>query len=142
MNTNDRINKETKPMKHMKKVLGLILVIALAVVLCVSCAKKAEEETAEMKIRFVNASGAELTKITLKERIGSKHQEWATESLADGSEITMTINTAVKDGAPDLELFYNNGTTQYGIIISEKGDKTITFKPDAGGDIIAEVGND
>ena len=107
-------------MKAMKKVLTLVLVLALAVVLCVSCAKKAAEETAEMNIRLVNASGVELTKITLKERIGSQHQEWATESLADGSEVAMKINTVVKNGAPELDFFYNNGDTQYGSIISEK----------------------
>ena len=126
-------------MKNMKKVLGLVLVIALAVVLCVSCAKKAEEETAEMKIRFVNAAGMDITQITLKDRIGSEKQEWATESLADGSEVAMTIKPAVKDGAPELDFSFNYGDNQHGTIIVEKGDKTITFKPDADGNIIAEI---
>ena len=126
-------------MKNMKKVLGLVLVIALAVVLCVSCAKKAEEETAEMKVRFVNAAGMDITKITLKDRIGSEKQEWATESLADGNEVAMTINPAVKDGAPELDFSFNYGDNQHGTIIVEKGDKTITFKPDADGNIIAEI---
>ena len=128
-------------MKNMKKVLGLVLVIALAVVLCVSCAKKAEEETAEMKIRFVNAAGMDITQITLKDRIGSEKQEWATESLADGSEVAMTIKPAVKDGAPELDFSFNYDDNQHGTIIVEKGDKTITFKPDADGDIIAEIEN-
>ena len=126
-------------MKNMKKVLGLVLVIALAVVFCVSCAKKAEEETAEMKIRFVNAAGMDITQITLKDRIGSEKQEWATESLADGSEVAMTIKPAVKDGAPELDFSFNYGDNQHGTIIVEKGDKTITFKPDADGNIIAEI---
>ena len=128
-------------MNNMIKVLGLILVIALAVVLCVSCAKNAEEETAEMKVRLVNDSGADLTKITLKDRIGSERQAWTAESLADGSEVTITIKPAVKNGAPELDFFYTDGDTQYGSIISEKGDKTITFRPDAKDNIIAETEN-
>ena len=126
-------------MKNMKKVLGLVLVIALAVVLCVSCAKKAEEETAEMKIRFVNAAGMDITQITLKDRIGSEKQEWATESLADGNEVSMTIKPAVKNGAPELDFSFKYGDNQHDTIIVEKGDKTITFKPDADGNIIAEI---
>ena len=128
-------------MKNMKKILGLVLVIALAVTLCVSCAKKAEEETAEMKVRFVNAAGMDITKITLKDRIGSAKQEWATESLADGNEVSMTIKPAVKNGAPELDFSFKYGDNQHGTIIVEKGDKTITFKPDANGDIIAEIEN-
>ena len=126
-------------MKNMKKVLGLVLVIALAVVLCVSCAKKAEEETAEMKIRLVNAAGMDITKITVKDRIGSAKQEWATESLADGNEVSMTIKPAVKNGAPELDFSFTYGDNQHDTIIVEKGDKTITFKPDADGNIIAEI---
>ena len=128
-------------MNNMIKVLGLILVIALAVVLCVSCAKIGGEETAELKIRLVNASGVELTKISLKDRIGSERQEWTTESLADGSEVTITIKPAVKNGASELDFFYTDGDTQYGSIISEKGDKTITFRHDAKDNIIAETEN-
>ena len=128
-------------MRNMKKVLGLILVIALAVVLCVSCAKKAEEETAEMKISLVNAAGMDITKITLKDRIGSEKQEWATESLADGNEVAMTIRPAVKNGAPELGFSYSSGDIQHGEFIFEKGDKTITFKPDADENIIAEIEN-
>ena len=128
-------------MKNMEKVFGLVLVIALAVVLCVSCAKIGGEETAEMKIRLVNASGLELAKITLKDRIGSEHRIWAAESLADGNEVSMTIKPAVKNGAPELGFSFNYGDNQHDTIIVEKGDKSITFKPDADGSIIAEIEN-
>ena len=128
-------------MKNMEKVFGLVLVIALAVVLCVSCAKIGGEETAEMKIRLVNASGLELAKITLKDRIGSEHRIWTAESLADGSEVTITIKPAVRNGAPELDFFYSSGDTLYADLIAEKGDRTITFRPDAKGNIIAEAEN-
>ena len=127
--------------KKIITILALALVLVTAVVVLSSCGKKAEEETAEMNIRLVNASGVELTKITLKERIGSQHQEWATESLADGNEVSMTIKPAVKNGAPELNLSFKYGDNQHDTIIVEKGDKTITFKPDADGSIIPEIEN-
>ena len=110
-------------MKNMKKVLGLVLVIALAVVLCVSCAKKAEEETAAITVRLVNAAGMDITKITLKDRIGSEKQEWMIESLSDGNEVAMTIRPAVKNGAPEMDFFYNTADTQQGTIIVEKATR-------------------
>lgn len=45
----------------------------------------------------------------------------------------------MKNGAPEMDFFYNTADTQQGTIIVEKGDKTITFKPDADGNIIAEI---
>ena len=120
----------------MKKLMSLVL--ALTLVVCASLAL-AEEETAEMTIRFVNAAGMDITKITLKDRIGSAKQAWATESLADGNEVSMTIKPAVKNGAPELDFSFNYGDNHHDTIIVEKGDKTITFKPDADGNIIAEI---
>ena len=92
-----------------------------------------------MKIRLVNAAGMDITKITVKDRIGSEKQAWATESLADGNEVSMTIKPAVKNGAPELDFSFNYGDNHHDTIIVEKGDKTITFKPDADGNIIAEI---
>ena len=125
--------------KKIITVLALILVLVTAAVALSSCGKKAEEETAEMKIRFVNAAGMDIKQITLKDRIGSAKQEWATESLADGNEVSMTIKPAVKNGAPELDFSFNYGDNHHDTIIVEKGDKTITFKPDADGNIIAEI---
>ena len=125
--------------KKIITILALVLVLVTAVVVLSSCGKKAEEEIAEMKIRLVNAAGLDITKITLKDRIGSAKQAWATESLADGNEVSMTIKPAVKNGAPELDFSFNYGDSQHDTVIVEKGDKTITFKPDADGNIIAEI---
>ena len=125
--------------KKIITILALVLVLVTAVVVLSSCGKKAEEETAEMKIRFVNAAGMDIKQITLKDRIGSAKQEWATESLADGEEASLTIKPAVKDGAPELGFSFIYDGNQRDTIIVEKGDKTITFKPDADGSIIAEI---
>ena len=125
--------------KKIITILALVLVLVTAAVVLSSCGKKAEEETAEMKIRLVNAAGMDITKITVKDRIGSEKQAWATESLADGNEVSMTIKPAVKNGAPELDFSYTSGDIQHSEFISEKGDKTITFKPDADGNIIAEI---
>lgn len=127
--------------KKIITILALVLVLVTAVVVLSSCGKKAEEETAEMKIRLVNAAGMDITKITVKDRIGSEKQAWATESLADGNEVSMTIKPAVKNGAPELDFSFNYGDNHYDTIIVEKGDKTITFKPDADGSIIPEIEN-
>ena len=127
--------------KRIITILALVLVLVTAAVALSSCGKKAEEETAEMTIRFVNAAGMNITKITLKDRIGSAKQAWATESLADGNEVSMTIKPAVKNGVPELDFSFNYGDNQHGTIIIEKGDKTITFKPDADGSIIPEIEN-
>ena len=125
--------------KRIITILALVLVLVTAAVALSSCGRKAEEETAEMTIRFVNAAGMNITKITLKDRIGSEKQEWATESLADGNEVSMTIKPAVKNGAPELDFSFKYGDNQHDTIIVEKGDKTITFKPDADGSIIAGI---
>ena len=125
--------------KKIITILALVLVLVTAAVVLSSCGKKAEEETAEMKIRLMNAAGMDITKITVKDRIGSEKQAWATESLADGNEVSMTIKPAVKNGAPELGFSFNYGDNQHDTIIVEKGDKTITFKPDADGNIIAEI---
>ena len=127
--------------KKIITILALVLVLVTAAVVLSSCGKKVEEETAEMKIRFVNAAGMDIKQITLKDRIGSEKQEWATESLADGNEVAMTIRPAVKNGAPELGFSYSSGDIQHGEFIFEKGDKTITFKPDADENIIAEIEN-
>ena len=126
--------------KKIISIPALVLVLVTAVVVLSSCGKKAEEGTAEMKIKFVNASGMEITQITLRER-KDQPQEWITETLADGAEGELTFKTAVKDGAPDLDFSFNSGDTQHVTIIVEKGDKTITFKPDADGSIIADIVN-
>ena len=137
------MRRKKKEITNMNKkiitVLALILVLVTAAVALSSCGRKAEEETAEMTIRFVNAAGMNITKITLKDRIGREKQEWATESLADGNEVSMTIKPAVKNGAPELDFSFNYGDNHHDTIIVEKGDKTITFKPDADGNIIAEI---
>ena len=143
MKPDEAIKKKgiTNMNKKIITILALVLVLVTAVVVLSSCGKKAEEETAEMTIRYVNAAGMDIKQITLKDRIGNAKQEWATESLADGNEVSMTIKPAVKNGAPELDFSFKYGDNQHDTIIVEKGDKTITFKPDADGSIIPEIEN-
>jgi hypothetical protein len=129
----------TKMSKKIITILALVLVLVTAAVVLSSCGKKAEEETAEMTIRFVNAAGTDIKQITLKDRIGSEKQAWTAGSLTDGNEISMTIKPAVKNGAPEVDFSFTSSGIQRQTLIVEKGDKTITFKPDADGNIIAEI---
>lgn len=126
-------------MDNMKKIIGLVLVVVLVAVLCVAFARRAASETNDLRIRFVNETGTELTKITLRERIGTLHQEWVLSDLADGGESEIMIKTVIKDGNPNLDFLYTSGSTMYQTMIFDKGDKTITFRLDAGSNVITDV---
>jgi hypothetical protein len=126
-------------MNDVKKLIGLVLAVGLVIVLCVAFARRAETETDDLKIRFVNETGAEITDITLKERIGALHQEWSIGTLASGGKSELTMTTVVKDGNPDLDFLYTSGSTRYRTLFLEKGDRTITFRLDAGNNVITDV---
>ena len=126
-------------MNDVKKLIGLVLAVGLVIVLCVAFARRAETETDDLKIRFVNETGAEITDITLKERIGALHQEWSIGTLASGGKSELTMTTVVKDGNPDLDFLYTSGSTRYRTLFLEKGDRTITFRLDAGNNVVTDV---
>ena len=128
----------------MKKIIALVLVLVLALVVFSSCAKKEEkEETAKFTYTIIKKTGATVKDLTLKEKIGSQKQVWSDGSLDNDQEITITIETVVDNGAPNIEfsfMFEKDGASK-GIITSihTKGDKTITLTVDAEGDASAEV---
>ena len=126
-------------MNDVKKLIGLVLAVGLVIVLCVAFARRAETETDDLKIRFVNETGAEITDITLKERIGALHQEWSISALASGGKSELAMTTVVKDGNPDLDFLYTSGSTRYRTLLLEKGDRTITFRLDAGNNVVTDV---
>ena len=126
-------------MNDVKKLIGLVLAVVLVTVLCVAFARRAETETDNLKIRFVNETGTELTDITLKERVGSLHQEWIIGTLASGSEKELALTTVMKDGNPDLDFFYTSGSTRYQTLLLDKSDRTITFRLDAGNNVVTDV---
>ena len=61
------------------------------------------------------------------------------EALADGDNVVLTFKTVAEEGVPNLDLFFNNGDTQHGTMIVDKGDKTITFRLDADGNVITDI---
>ena len=126
-------------MNDVKKLIGLVLAVGLVIVLCVAFARRAETETDDLKIRFVNETGAEITDITLKERIGALHQEWSIGTLASGGKSELAMTTVVKDGNPDLDFLYTSGSTRYRTLFLDKGDRTITFRLDAGNNVVTDV---
>ena len=126
-------------MNDVKKLIGLVLAVGLVIVLCVAFARRAETETDDLKIRFVNETGAEITDITLKERIGALHQEWSIDTLASGGKSELAMTTVVKDGNPDLDFLYTSGSTRYRTLFLEKGDRTITFRLDSGNNVVTDV---
>jgi len=128
--------------KKILTVLSLVLVLAAVVVVCTACSGKeeAKEETAKMNLTFVNQTGETVTKITVKERSGSKNQVWQSENIAADSEATVGIDTVVKDGAPDLELeFVTESSQTFATLIDTKGDKTIVMKADPEGGFVADI---
>ena len=128
----------------MKKIIALVLVLVLALVVFSSCAKKeSKEETAKFTYTIINKTGATVKDLTLKEKIGSQKQVWSDATLENDQEITITIETVVDNGAPNIEfsfMFEKDGASK-GIItsIQTKGDKTITLTVDAEGSAEAEV---
>ena len=125
----------------MKKIIALALVLVLALFVFSSCAKKeAKEETAKFTFTIVNKTGETVKDLTLKERTGSQKQVWTDGTLANDQEITMTVETVVDNGAPDLEFSYalesGNAITT---TIHTKGDKVITLTVDAEGSAAADI---
>ena len=126
----------------MKKIIALVLVLVLALVVFSSCAKKeeAKEETAKMSITIINKTGETVKDLTMKEKIGSKNQEWSQGELANDQEGTITIDTVVDNGAPNIDFSFalesgNSILTN----IHTKGDKIVTLKVDADGSAVAEI---
>ncbi len=124
----------------MKKIIALALVLVLALFVFSSCSQTAKEETAKMSITIVNKTGENVKDLTLKERIGSKKQTISEGKLANDQEITMTIETVVENGAPDLEFSYalESGNAVFDSIHT-KGDKVITLTVDAEGIATANI---
>lgn len=128
-------------MGNMKLIIGLVLAVALAVTLVLACAENPENKIIDMKIRFVNATGGEITNITLKERIGTLDQAWICHALASGGRIEMGIRPVAENGNPSLDFLFSNGDTLHHNLILENGDKTVTFRMDAEGDVFADIVN-
>ena len=126
-------------MNDVKKLIGLVLAVVLVTVLCVAFARRAETETDNLKICFVNETGTELTDITLKERVGSLHQEWIIGTLASRRKKELALTTVMKDGNPDLDFCYTSGSTRYQTLLLDKSDRTITFRLDAGNNVVTDV---
>lgn len=112
----------------MKKMIALALVLVLALAVFSSCGKK-EEETAKISITIVNKTGETAKDVTLKENAASKPQTWSNGKLENDQEITMTLDTVVDNGAPNLSFSYalENGNSIQTTIMT-KGDKVITLK--------------
>ena len=130
---------------NIKKVAALILVVALAVVLCVSCAKK-EETKGEVTFRIKNQLLNNIAILTLREKDSSAKQVWNTTNMVPGQEIEMTVTTVMNNDAPNLELKL---TTEFGeeytAAINEKGNvKTIVVEadPQDPNKVIAEISNE
>jgi len=127
----------------MKKIIALVLVLVVALVVFSSCAKKeeAKEETAKIAYTIINKTGENVKDITLKEKIGSKNQEWGDKLLENDGEITITVDTVVQNGAPSIDFSYalESGNALLVEKIQTKGDKTITLKVDENGSAVAEI---
>ena len=112
----------------MKKMIALALVLVLALAVFSSCGKK-EEETAKISFTIVNKTGEAVKDVTLRENSASKPQTWSNGKLENDQEITMTHDTVVDNGAPNLSFSYalENGNNIQTTIMT-KGDKVITLK--------------
>ncbi len=131
--------------KNVKKILVVALVIALAVlacVLCTSCSKPAETKAEEAKIavKIVNKTGEEVTEVKMSERVGEKKQVWTGGPIEDGSEVVITINTVLDNGAPRVDFAFTTKSVQaFLTTIETKGDKTVTLVADPEGGVRADI---
>ena len=129
----------------MKKIIALILVVvmaAAAAVLCTSCAKKEEPAKEEGTIKFtlINQTGETVSEVKLTETVGDNPQSWKAIDMADGAENAITVTTVLEKGAPSLDFAFATESGQaFQTMIFDKGDKTITMKPDPEGGVTAEI---
>jgi len=128
-------------MKKILTVLAMVLVIVGIVFVCTSCGKKeeAKAESIQINIKVVNQTGEAIKEVKLEETIGSK-QVWEMGKIAADSESSLSINTVVENGSPNVVATFTTESGQgYQSIIDTKGDKTITLKADPNGGITVEV---
>ena len=107
----------------MKKVL-LVLMAAVLLVACASCAKN--DATTEVKkemftVNVYNRAGADLTKVELKDN-AEKGEAASTDKIANGEKAGISVTAAVneKTGLPDLMLSYAIGD-------GTQASQTLTF---------------
>ena len=118
----------------MKKALAMILALALAVILCVSCSRKNEEaktETTEGLVTYTiyNRTGETVDKLTFKDNLGKSVMTGS--SIPDGSEYEFSMTVVLQNGAPSLTMSFETKTSQCGVQVMQK-DTPITLLPVSG----------
>ncbi len=116
-----------------KRWFALSLVLMLAVVLCVSCAKKEEkEETINMTLVFENKTGEDVEKISVKDKISGK--TWEVKDIAADQKSELGIIPVVKESAPNVELTVTlKSGNSFSTLIQDKGDKNVILQAGADG---------
>ena len=112
--------------------LALILIIAAAAIVCVSCAKKeekAELPTEMLSYTVLNSTGRNVTEVVVEDRKGStkmvtKPQEGGWQ---DGESISFSMNVTVENNAPDLGFSFTveGGNSLYGQVTRKDGVITL-----------------
>ena len=115
----------------MKKTLALILVLALAVILCVSCGPKPEEQKTEktegvVNYTIYNRTGETVTKLTIIDR--NTENETTVGSIPDGDKYSLSMTVVLENGSPNLQFSFETKGSMYGGSIDKK-DVPITLLP-------------
>lgn len=121
----------------MKKVISvLVLVIAAAAIVCVSCAKKEEVfEDGKVSYTVVNSTGKKVTLISLADtRSDNKMEAKPLEGgLPDGQSVGIELNAKLEKNAPSVMFTFTvEGGDNLSAHISHKNG-TITMLTEDGG---------
>ncbi len=117
-----------------EKTLCLILALVLAVILCVSCGQKKEEEKKETTEGLVtytiyNRTGETIEKLTLTDN--NSQTELTANGIPDGDKHEVSLRVTLENGAPSLRLTFETKTSNYSELVMQK-DVPITLLPVAG----------
>ena len=113
-----------------KKIIALILALAAALIVCVSCSGNGGER-GSVSYKIKNNTLGDLAIVTMKEKV-DKGQVWNFTNLVPEQEIDFTISTNLNNGAPNLDFKVTTKSgVEYSMVLNQKGDKVITINPDA-----------
>lgn len=111
-----------------KKIIALLLVLATALLVCVSCAGGGEPGDVSYKV--INSTGENLAIVILKEKV-DKGQVWTVTNMVPDQEGEFTVYTNLNNGAPNLEFKVTTQSgVEYSMDLNQKGDKVITIMQD------------
>lgn len=128
-----------------KKLFALTLVLVVAVVVCVSCAKK-EEPLKEVAVNYtvINNTGKVVTLITLSDtRSDNKAESKPGEGgLPDSESVGIGLPVKVENNAPDVMFGFTveGGDNLTGHIMQTGGTITLLTKDDGIAFVISDPG--